>query len=171
MTATVGAASSADVPALLALRRAWCSEQGGDADADPTFADRFAAWFDRGAAHGTRAWLAKVAGDPAGMLYLRVVERTPWPDRPTSCWGYVSAAFVLSAHRDVGVGRMLLDAATAYADRHELARVVVNPTEQSVPFYVRAGFSADHPLLVRTGRAGPRRPVVDGPVVVPGDPS
>jgi GNAT superfamily N-acetyltransferase len=57
--------------------------------------------------------------------------------------------FVLPAHRDAGVGRLLLDAALAHADAHSYVRVVLHPSPRSVPFYERAGFGSDHPLLVR----------------------
>lgn len=84
------------------------------------------------------------------MLLVFVHERMPAPGRDAGRWGYVGT-FVLPQHRDADVGRLLLDAALAHADVERLARVVPNPSPRSVPFYVRAGFSAEHLLLVRGG--------------------
>ena len=54
-------------------------------------------------------------------------------------------------HRDAGLGRLLLDACTSYADERGLARIVLSPTDRSVPFYARAGFVPATSLMVRQG--------------------
>jgi GNAT superfamily N-acetyltransferase len=132
------------------LRRHWRHERDGVAlDADPGFEQRFADWFAAQLAHGSLAWVAHVDGDAVGMLLMFVHERMPEPDRDPGRWGYIGNVFVLPAHRDAGVGSRLLGAALAHADAHGFARVVLNPSPRSVPFYERAGFSRDHPLLVR----------------------
>ena len=90
-----------------------------------------------------------MAGKPAGMMNLAVFERMPQPGRDPACWGYLSNAFVLAAHRDQGIGSLLLRALLDYADGHGYVRVVLNPSERSVPFYGRFGFGTEHGLLVR----------------------
>ena len=78
------------------------------------------------------------------MLNMLVFTRMPRPRRPTRP-GRPSGAtsrtvFVGADARNSGVGRQLLDAATAYAEEHGFARIVLSPSERSVPFYARAGF-------------------------------
>ena len=150
MSASVRPAGPSDTAALALLRRHWRHEQHGVAlHADPGFEQRFADWFTAQLAHRSLAWVADADGDAVGMLLMFVHERMPDPDRDPGRWGYIGNVFVLPAHRDAGVGRLLLDAALAHADEHAYVRVVLNPSPTSVPFYERAGFGSDHQLLVR----------------------
>jgi GNAT superfamily N-acetyltransferase len=141
-------AGNADAAALAALRSEWTREWGG-ADDDPGFAERFGAWFDEEAARRV-AWLAEGDGGAVGMVNLAVFERMPQPGRAPSRWGYLANTFVLAAYRDHGIGARLLDALLSYADEHDFARIVLNPSQRAIPFYQRAGFSSAHTLLLRT---------------------
>ena len=150
---SVRLAGAGDIPALARLRRAW-TEEGGAAGDDPGFEERFAAWC--AAEAGRRlTWIAEADGAPVGMVNLAVFERMPRPGVATSRWGYLANAFVLAGYRDRGVrrppGRSLLDHARATG----LVRVVLSPTERSVPFYERAGFGpADMLLAMEPHRQG-----------------
>jgi GNAT superfamily N-acetyltransferase len=70
----------------------------------------------------------------------------PRPGRPEQRWGYIANVFVLAAHRDTGVGSALLDAAVAYARDQGFVRLVLNPSERSIPFYRRTDFRASRLL-------------------------
>jgi GNAT superfamily N-acetyltransferase len=87
------------------------------------------------------------------MMNLSVFERMPRPGANPGRWGYIGNAFVLAAHRDQGIGSLLLAAVLAHADSHGFVRVVLRPSQRSVPFYQRAGFAANTGLLVRPGTA------------------
>jgi len=140
-------ARPADAPALAALRRAWTAEHHGDVD-DDGFEARFLDWYEREA--GRRlSWLAEVSGAPVGMMNLAVFDRMPQPGREAGTWGYLANAFILAAHRGQGVGSLLLRALLAHADESGYARVVLRPSPRAIPFYHRAGFTADNDLLVR----------------------
>jgi GNAT superfamily N-acetyltransferase len=128
------------------LRRAWTEEQTGPAD-DPSYGARFADWW--AAEAGRRlTWVATVGDEPVGMLNVTVFERMPRPGRAPSRWGYLGNAFVLAAWRDRGIGGALLDAALAHARAAGFARMVLSPSERSVPFYARAGFTPATSLLL-----------------------
>jgi GNAT superfamily N-acetyltransferase len=140
-------AGDADMQRLMELRSVWTREWHGDAD-DPGYAERFAAWFERES--GRRlTWLAEADGRAIGMMNLAVFERMPSPGREPGCWGYLGNAFVLAEFRDQGVGQMLIDALLHYADDNGFARVVLSPSERSVPFYERNGFRPADALLLR----------------------
>ncbi len=141
----VRVAGDSDVPAMATLRAAW-REQPADHD----FVAAFEAWWERERDQRV-TWLAEVDGTPVGMLNMLVFTRMPSPGRVRSQWGYVANAFVLTAHRGAGLGTALVDAATSYADAHDFVRLVLSPSERSVPLYERAGFNSDHSLLVREG--------------------
>jgi GNAT superfamily N-acetyltransferase len=94
-----------------------------------------------------------VPADLAALAWLRreqAAERMPRPGRSASYWGDLANAFVLAAYRDQGIGRQLLDAVLGYASQHDLARVLLSPSERSVPFYQRAGFGPADTLLLWT---------------------
>ena len=136
----------ADLAAITQLRRESAQEQDGELT-DPGFDERFADWFARESSRRI-FWLAEVGGCPAGAMNLAVFDRMPRPGRAPSRWGYLGNAFVLAAYRDQGIGSQLLHTVLGYAAEHGFARVVLSPSEQSIPFYQRAGFRSASELLV-----------------------
>lgn len=146
MSVRVRIATDDDLPTLIRLRAAWTAERG-EAD-DPSFAERFRAWYGAERPHRT-FWLAELDGAAVGMTNLLTFVRMPRPGAPAGGWGYLGNMFVLAAHRDQGVGRALLGAVLAHADAAGLERIVLNPTERSIPFYRRAGFGDAGSLLLR----------------------
>jgi len=135
-----------DAGALASLRALWTGAGSDD------LAARMAAWLE---AEGDRrtTWLATVDGAPAGMASLFEYRRMPRPGRPDSRWGYVSNMFVREELRGRGIGSALLAAIISAADDRDYARLVLSPSEESIPFYRRAGFrvpDGDDRLLVRS---------------------
>ena len=141
-----------DRAAVAALRRAWVEEDAGRPVDDDGFAERFEEWLEREQRQRV-TWVGVVGEEPVGMLNLLVFERMPKPGRPQpSRWGYLANFYVAPGHRAGGVGRRMLATCTAYADEQGFARVMLSPTERSVPLYERAGFVLATSLLVRTAR-------------------
>jgi GNAT superfamily N-acetyltransferase len=140
-------AGSEDAPALAALRRAWTAEQQGPVE-DEGFEARFLDWYERESARRL-SWLAEARGEMVGMVNLAVFDRMPQPGREPGSWGYLANAFVLAAYRNQGIGSLLLGALLAHADFSGYVRVVLSPSERSVPFYQRAGFTQGTELMVR----------------------
>ena len=107
----VRVATADDQAAIATLRRTWTEENAGHPVDDPTFDQRFAAWFER--EHDQRVtWLAYAGAEPVGMLNLLVFTRMPFPldadtARPTR-WGYLANCFVVAGVRNRGVGDALL---------------------------------------------------------------
>lgn len=145
-------AHAGDVPALATLRKAWAAEQ--HAPSDPGFEATFREWY------GTEVrrrffWLATLAGEPVGMVNLVIFDRMPTPGRPAGAWGYLGNMYVRAEHRNAGIGTLLLDALLAHADSLGLERVVLNPTERSIPFYARHEFGPATELMLRRRRPRP----------------
>jgi GNAT superfamily N-acetyltransferase len=146
-------AGHADLPAIVHLRREWTREEYGDI-ADPDFEANLAAWFARELSRRV-IWLAEEGGRPVGMMNLAIYERMPRPGRALSRWGYLGNVFVLAAYRNRGIGRRLVSAALDYADENGFVRVVLSPTERSIPLYERAGFGPAGALMLRTPPQAP----------------
>jgi GNAT superfamily N-acetyltransferase len=143
---TVRLALAGDGPAVAALRAAWTAEWHGATD-DDGYAERFATWW---ASEGARrlAWLAWADAVPVGMVNLAVFERMPAPGRPPSRWGYLGNAYVLPDWRSRGIGTALLTALLEHARSERFARIVLSPSDRSIPFYRRAGFAPATTLLL-----------------------
>ncbi len=115
---------------------------------DNGFDDQFAQWYTTESSRRT-TFLAEIDSIAVGMVNLAVFERMPRPGHPASRWGYLGNAFVLAEHRGQGIGTALLNALTAYAQDLGCARIVLSPTDLSVPFYERADFGPATMLLAR----------------------
>lgn len=145
-------ATEEDAPVIAALRLRWAEEQAGRPIDDDGFAEAFAVWYDR-ERDQRLTWLAYDGDEPVGMLNLLVFTRMPKPDdartgRPGQ-WGYVANAYVAETHRNAGLGSLLMGACTAAAVQRGFARLVLSPSDRSVPFYARHGFAPATSLMVR----------------------
>ena len=151
---------TADAAIVAGLRRAWVEEDAGGPVDDPGFEQRVEDWFATLAGDRT-ALVAELDGAPVGMLTLAEFVRMPRPGAATSRWGYVANVFVLAAHRNRGIGGVLVEAVVAEARARHYVRLVLAPSERSVPFYRRAGFRDAGELLVLPLEHGPPDPVGD----------
>jgi GNAT superfamily N-acetyltransferase len=134
-----------DVAAIAALRREWTEEQDEPRE-DAGFEARFTDWYQTESSRRV-TWVAEADGALVGMVNLVVFSRMPRPGHQPSQWGYVGNAFVLAPYRNRGVGTRLLNALLEYTTNHRFARVVVSPSDRSIPFYRRAGFGAADMLM------------------------
>ena len=142
-TATTGD----DITALAHLRAAWITGEATSVEDD--FTAHFHRWFEQERQHRV-FWLARLDGRAVAMVNLSRFDRMPSPGREPSCWGYLGNMFVRPDAQKQGVGAALLAVALSWADEQGLVRVVLNPTEVSVPLYQSQGFRAENNLLVRT---------------------
>jgi GNAT superfamily N-acetyltransferase len=88
-------------------------------------------------------WVADEGERLVGCAWLQFVERVPhssrrrW-ERPIA---YVTNVYVRPDLRNGGLGRRLLEAAMTHARASGSGEAVVWPTQRSVRFYERAGFT------------------------------
>ncbi len=144
-------ATPADIAVLAHLRASWTEENAGHPIDDPDYADSFASWF-AAEQHQRVTWIGELDGRAVGMLNLLVFTRMPRPGIAVSRWGYLANFYVAPPARNCGLGRLLLDACTGYADAHDFARILLSPSERSVPLYARAGFGPASEVMIRPGR-------------------
>jgi GNAT superfamily N-acetyltransferase len=151
--ALIRRAEQADLAAIVQLRQEWTREEDGEIG-DLDFEENLAAWFVREWSRRIM-WLAEEGGRPVGMMNLAIYERMPRPGRALSRWGYLGNVFVRAAYRNRGIGSRLVCVALSYADQNGLARVVLSPTDGSIPLYERAGFGSADALMLRPLRQAP----------------
>jgi GNAT superfamily N-acetyltransferase len=130
---------------LARMRTAWTVEQGGAPEEG--FAARFRAWWASEEGHRL-AWVAAVpAGPVVGMANLSVFERMPRPGRDAGRWAYVANVWVDPAHRRRGVATQLMRRVVERCRADGMSRIVLNPSEMSVPVYSALGFRPAHDLM------------------------
>ena len=142
-------ATTADVPALAALRASWGASLGGgtvDGVGAGDLADRLRRWWER--QPGTRtAWLAVEGERPVGMVNVAVFERMPHAGRPDAHWAYLANLWVEPDRRRRGIASALLSAGLDWSRAEGMERVVLNPSEMSLPLYRSLGFRPADDLL------------------------
>jgi GNAT superfamily N-acetyltransferase len=88
-----------------------------------------------------RAWLARhTNGYAVGMANAAVFTRMPEPGRGSVRWVYVANVFVRPDARRAGVGRALMESAIQWARSEAMVRIVLAPSEMSIPFHRALGF-------------------------------
>ncbi len=133
-------ASDDDVPALCRLRRTWNEEREGMPIEDAAFERRFEEWYAN--ERSTRTFfILELERSPVGMANIKRYDRMPVAGRTISgCWGYLGNVFVLAAHRNTGVGRVLIEHLISWAAEVGMEHLRLAPSELSKSFYTRLGF-------------------------------
>jgi GNAT superfamily N-acetyltransferase len=137
-----------DRRAVAILRRRWSEEDAGGPIDDPGYEDRAAGWIEAHQSHRL-LWLAEREGRPIGFVTAVPLDRLPQPGTGPTSWAYVHHLFVVAEQRDLGVGRLLLDAVVAEGEVLGWERLLLHPRDRSRPFYERAGFVTADRWLVR----------------------
>lgn len=117
-----------------AIHRGGSPEQG--------FLDRYArAWLVR--ERELPVWVAEAGEEHGGLLQARVVEPLPQPAVMPGPALVVETFFVRPAHRGIGVGEQLLQAAVGWARDGGFAEVQVHAGPHTTAMVERVGFAAD----------------------------
>jgi GNAT superfamily N-acetyltransferase len=133
------AAARRDLADLARLRTDWTVAQGG--------ADELRAWWLTDAGD-RRAWLARDRdGVAVGMANVQVIHRMPRPGRVAGRWAYVANVWVDEGHRRRRGGADLMSAVVDWCRVQGMDRVVLNPSEMSVPLYRGLGFRPADDLM------------------------
>jgi GNAT superfamily N-acetyltransferase len=129
-----------DCADLLALRTRWFPV------ADETFDRDFTQWWadERQQRH---AVVCHAGDEPVGMANGQVFTRMPAPGRTRAQWMYGANVYVVDEHRRRGVGGALMTELVTWARAHGMVRVVLAPSEMSVPLYYSLGFRPAHDLM------------------------
>jgi GNAT superfamily N-acetyltransferase len=129
-----------DCTDLLAVRRLWFP------DAEEDFERRFREWWARECRHRYGV-VAYTGSTPVGMANGQVFSRMPAPGRPPAQWLYAANIYVAEEHRRQGLGGRLVRALVEFAQTSGMVRVVLAPSEMSVPLYESLGFRPAHDLM------------------------
>jgi GNAT superfamily N-acetyltransferase len=138
-------AGLADLPQVTSLRQQWSASRGLVGDTGE-FAEQVRTWWER-QGHLRVCWLAFDGEQALGMANLAVFERMPLVGLPDARWGYIGNVWVDPAHRRGGAATALMTAAIDWCRAESFERIVLNPSEMSVPMYRGLGFRSADDLL------------------------
>lgn len=96
-----------------------------------------------GAAMGGRRltyWIAEDEHTVAAQMAVVRVSGIPRPSRASDQWGYLTDCYTRPQWRGRGVGSALLEHVQRWAAAEDLELLLVSPSDESRPFYARAGF-------------------------------
>jgi GNAT superfamily N-acetyltransferase len=112
------------------------------------FVEACALFLQRGLAQRNWAyWVAEAEREIVSHLFVQFVEKVPKPGQLHGRWGYVTNVYTKPNFRNRGIGSELLRRVRSWAEEIGLELLIVWPSERSVPFYERAGFSANSEIL------------------------
>ena len=109
-------------------------------------AERLRRWWERQPGCAP-AWLADEGERPVGMVNVAVFERMPHAGRPDARWAYLANLWVEPDRRRRGVPSALVTAVVDWSRAEAMERVVLNPSEMSLPLYRSLGFRPADDLL------------------------
>lgn len=134
-----------DNPRLARLRTIWAGEQEPSDIEDPDFEKVFLEWAK---ANPRQVIVAEQDGELIGMLNVMVFYRMPKPGTTASCWVYFGNVYVLPQHRNMGIGKQLVQAAIEFSRRIGAVRIVLSPSSESRRLYERLGFKPAEELSI-----------------------
>lgn len=139
-----------DVDELARLRWNMHTEEEAAAEDYDAFVARFRLFAEEAIGSGSwRIWVAELDRRIIANLWLQLVARVPRPiNEPSSALAYLTNVYVEPTYRNAGLGSRMLRELTDWCREHPIAVVVVWPSERSVDYYRREGFSAGDSLQV-----------------------
>jgi GNAT superfamily N-acetyltransferase len=128
------------------LRWSWRAVERGERGDPDRFRAEFTAWIsERRRTHVP--FLVEVGDLAVGMAWLAVIERIPGPEKWSRLSGFLQSVYVTPAHRNGGLGSLLVERLIDEARGEGLEYLSVHPSPRSFPFYRRLGFTGEGSLL------------------------
>lgn len=135
-----------DIDALTRMRFGFSREYDSSISEEEygVFADHYRQFLQKAFAVQSdwKIWVSEVDGNVIAHTFVHVVEKVPRPGHESYApFGYVTNACTLPDYRDKGIGTRLLQEIRRWSTENRLDFLIVWPSERSVRFYSRNGFS------------------------------
>ena len=88
-------------------------------------------------------WIAEDGGEIVSQMFVHTIQSVPRPARLENLWGYLTNVYTKPAFRNRGIGARLLVQVKDWAIERDFEILIVSPSEDSVNFYRREGFTAE----------------------------
>jgi GNAT superfamily N-acetyltransferase len=88
-----------------------------------------------------RIWVAEVDARVVAHMFVQLVEKVPRPGKVSPPFGYVTNVYTLPSYRTQKIGSKIHDEIAKWAREEKWDFLIVWPSDNSVTFYERNGFS------------------------------
>lgn len=123
----------------------------GESEADPglkeDFIIEFSDFLRKGLPAGWYCWVAADNGTIISNMFIKRIEKLPELDGAISYLGYVTNVYTVPAYRNKGIGAKLMERAKEWCAGQGFELLIVWPSDESIPFYERAGFKGENEIL------------------------
>jgi len=92
-------------------------------------------------------WVAEENGIIIANIYINLIRKVPKPQKLFEEIGYVTNVHTKAEYRNKGIGTELLKMAKHWVIENKLELLFVWPSEKSVSFYERQGFSIKNEIM------------------------
>lgn len=86
-------------------------------------------------------WVADLDGSVISHIYLELIHKVPRPGRKTNPFVYMTNVYTVPEHRGNQIGSRMMKEIEAWSKQQEHEFIIVWPSEWSVRFYERNGYS------------------------------
>ncbi|EPY11993.1 GNAT family N-acetyltransferase [Paenibacillus alvei] len=86
-------------------------------------------------------WVADLDGSVISHIYLELIHKVPRPGRKTNPFVYMTNVYTVPEHRGNQIGSRMMKGIEAWSKQQEHEFIIVWPSEWSVRFYERNGYS------------------------------
>jgi GNAT superfamily N-acetyltransferase len=140
----------ADLDQLVALRWAFQTESDdGHPNLPPSlFMEECRTFLADGLQSGR--WSFWIAEDEEGIVshaFVQKISMVPNPNRISDQWGYLTNCYTKPEYRSQGIGSVLMEALIQWARLIDLELLIVWPSDESLDYYKRLGFSEQNKIL------------------------
>lgn len=142
-------ASVSDAKVLATLRYDLRSSLDHVGEDEASFIERCTLWMQE-RLHNSNfwmCWMAEREQTVVGNLWAQLIEKIPNPSSEPEYHLYLTNFYVRNDSRGCGIGSQLFTSALAWAQTKNVHVAILWPTERSVSFYLRNGFSANTDLM------------------------
>jgi GNAT superfamily N-acetyltransferase len=152
MKVEIRLASENDAVTLARLRLELRSASHQVVENEQTFLARCELWISERLRKGGQwqCWIAESEAIALGAVWAQLMEKIPNPIAEPECYVYLTNFYVREEYRGEGIGSRLLAAVLEWSKSKNAQMVILWPTEQSKPFYLRHGFKfAEDQIITR----------------------
>lgn len=96
-----------------------------------------------------KVWVAELQRRVVSHMFVQTIHKVPRPNEKFHAYGYLTNVYTLPHYRRQGIGTALYAAVDRWAKEAELEFLIVWPSDNSVEFYKRIGFSASEEAMER----------------------
>lgn len=92
-------------------------------------------------------WIAEENGKIISHAFVQTIPMIPNPNRIQDKWGYVTNCYTRPEFRSKGIGSSLMEVLIQWARTIDLELLIVWPSDESLSYYKRLGFSEKNDIL------------------------